>query len=83
MGPPSFIVPFRDRAEALAAHAETAQRILDANNAAPARAPREIDLHGLHASEAIDALQQRLFGADHHPDPDMVIVTNQTVVPAV
>ena len=58
-----LMVAVCNRAEALAAHAEAAQRILDANNAGAERGPWELDLHGLHASEAIDALDERLTGA--------------------
>ncbi len=50
------------RAEALASHAEAAARILAANNVSTERGPWELDLHGLHASEAVVALDHRLAG---------------------
>ena len=37
-------------------------RILAANNAGTERGPWELDLHGLHASEAVAALDRRLAG---------------------
>ena len=50
------------RAEALASHEEAAARILAANNVSTERGPWELDLHGLHASEAVAALDHRLGG---------------------
>ena len=56
---------FAHRAEALASHAEAAARILSANNVSAERGPWELDLHGLHPSEAVAALDERLAGAWH------------------
>ncbi|KAK9817071.1 hypothetical protein WJX72_009044 [[Myrmecia] bisecta] len=50
----------RVRQQALAAHAEAAEGILAANNEARGLVLLELDLHGLHAQEAIHALQLRL-----------------------
>jgi hypothetical protein len=49
--------------EALKAHGAAAQRILHDNNAARGRGAAELDLHGLHASEAVAALDAHLQGA--------------------
>ena len=48
------------RLTAQAAHAEAAQRIEQANNAGRGLDQAEIDLHGLHAVEAVAALDKRL-----------------------
>ncbi|KAL4436811.1 hypothetical protein ABPG75_003950 [Micractinium tetrahymenae] len=48
----------RLRREVLAAHAEAAERIEEANNRG--NSLLELDLHGLHATEAVAALQRRL-----------------------
>ena len=47
----------RDRAQA--AHAQAAQNIERANNAGRGLGQNEIDLHGLHAVEAVEALDRR------------------------
>lgn len=50
------------RDEALRAHEDAAQKILHDNNAVRGRGAGELDLHGLHASEAIAALERHLHG---------------------
>ena len=47
------------RLQALAAHAEAAVEIEHANNAGRGLSQYELDLHGLHATEAVDALDKR------------------------
>ncbi|KAA6429028.1 MAG: hypothetical protein FRX49_01138, partial [Trebouxia sp. A1-2] len=47
------------RLKALAAHAEAAQRIEHDNNAGRGLSQFELDLHGLHAVEAVEALDRR------------------------
>lgn len=47
------------RLRAQAAHAEAAQKIEQANNAGRGLDQAEIDLHGLHAVEAVAALDNR------------------------
>lgn len=47
------------RLQALAAHAEAAVQIEHANNAGRGLSQYELDLHGLHATEAVDALDRR------------------------
>ena len=47
------------RLQALAAHAEAAVEIEHANNAGRGLSQYELDLHGLHATEAVDALDRR------------------------
>ncbi len=47
------------RLKAQAAHAEAAQKIEYANNTGRGLSQIELDLHGLHATEAIDALDRR------------------------
>lgn len=47
------------RLRAQAAHAEAAQKIEIANNAGRGLGQNEIDLHGLHALEAVEALDRR------------------------
>lgn len=47
------------RLRAQAAHAEAAQNIESANNAGRGLGQTEIDLHGLHAVEAVEALDRR------------------------
>ncbi|DBA70804.1 TPA: hypothetical protein ACH3X2_011694 [Trebouxia sp. C0005] len=49
------------RLKALAAHAEAAQRIEHDNNAGRGLSQFELDLHGLHAVEAVEALDRRLL----------------------
>ena len=44
---------------AMAAHAEAAKKIEYANNAGRGLGQYELDLHGLHAAEAIEALDRR------------------------
>ena len=44
------------------AHRAAAQRILHDNNAARGRGAAELDLHGLHASEAVAVLDVHLQG---------------------
>lgn len=48
------------RLKALAAHAEAAQKIEHDNNAGRGLSQFELDLHGLHAIEAVEALDRRL-----------------------
>lgn len=52
------------REEALAAHEAAAAKILRDNNAGKARGAAELDLHGLHTSEAVAALDAHLRGTD-------------------
>ena len=47
------------RLKALAAHAEAAQKIEHDNNAGRGLSQFELDLHGLHAIEAVEALDRR------------------------
>lgn len=47
------------RAKAQAAHAEAAAKIEQANNAGRGLDQSQIDLHGLHALEAVAALDRR------------------------
>ena len=47
------------RGRAQAAHAEAALKIEHANNAHKGLGQNEIDLHGLHAVEAVEALDRR------------------------
>ena len=47
------------RLRAQASHAEAAQKIEHANNAVRGLGQNEIDLHGLHAVEAVEALDRR------------------------
>lgn len=47
------------RLRAQAGHAEAAQKIEHANNAQRGLGQNEIDLHGLHAVEAVEALDRR------------------------
>ncbi|KAL3142252.1 hypothetical protein ABBQ38_002594 [Trebouxia sp. C0009 RCD-2024] len=57
------------RLRAQAAHAEAAQKIEIANNAGRGLGQNEIDLHGLHALEAVEALDRRLYSlgqSQHH-----------------
>ncbi|KAL3152557.1 hypothetical protein ABBQ32_001584 [Trebouxia sp. C0010 RCD-2024] len=57
------------RLRAQAAHAEAAQNIESANNAGRGLGQNEIDLHGLHALEAVEALDRRLHSlgqSQHH-----------------
>ncbi|DBB05665.1 hypothetical protein WJX77_001842 [Trebouxia sp. C0004] len=49
------------RLKALAAHAEAAQKIEHDNNAGRGLSQSELDLHGLHATEAVEALDRRLL----------------------
>ena len=48
------------RLKALAAHAEAAQKIEHDNNAGRGLSQFDLDLHGLHAIEAVEALDRRL-----------------------
>lgn len=50
----------RLRARALGAHREAAGRILEEVNAGNPAGNWELDMHGLHVDEALEALQQRL-----------------------
>ena len=49
----------QDRLKGVAAHAEAAQKIEHANNAGRGLNHTELDLHGLHATEAVEALDRR------------------------
>ena len=60
--PDRYPAPLRRRLDALAAHEEAAHRILVANNSDARRGAWELDLHGLHATEAVAALDQRMHG---------------------
>jgi hypothetical protein len=48
------------RVKALAAHAEAALKIEHDNNVGRGLSQFELDLHGLHATEAVEALDRRL-----------------------
>ncbi len=52
------------REEALAAHEAAAAKSLRENNAGKGRGAAELDLHGLHTSEAVAALDAHLRGTD-------------------
>lgn len=57
------------RLKALAAHAEAAQKIEHDNNAGRGLSQFDLDLHGLHAIEAVEALDRRLLSLgqlQHH-----------------
>lgn len=54
------------RARAQAAHAEAAQSIECAHNAGRGLGQNEIDLHGLHAVEAVEALDRRWHLCNTH-----------------
>ena len=47
------------RSQALQAHDAAAQRILHSNNEERGLGPLQLDLHGLHAAEAAQALEHR------------------------
>ena len=49
----------RVRLQAVAAHGQAAQQIEHANNTGRGLGQFELDLHGLHATEAVDALDRR------------------------